>query len=186
MNQKWKKASMQELVRYNGYLLASLVCISIVCVMLCIKAFDREHRYVLIPMSNIEKHMEVSDKRLYPSYLAEWAKDISSMLFTTSPELVASQLAEVRKVSASNIALEKFLKSQQQFVQGSATSCVFYPKKTESVEGGVIVDGTFHYWFGGKNEKVSLEKRYLLSYEEAGRGLILLSGVEEIKKEQRK
>lgn len=186
MNDKWKRASMQELIKYNRYLLISLVCLSVMSVMLCVKAFSQEQRYVLIPMSNIEKHMEVSDKKLYPSYLAEWAKDISTMLFTTTPDLVARQMADVRKVSASNIELEKFLEGQQQFVQGSTVSCVFYPKKTEPVDGGVVVHGTFHYWFGNKAEKVSMEKKYLLSYEDSGRGLILLSGVEEIKKDKRK
>lgn len=186
MREIWKRASIQELIKYNSYLLLGLVCMSIVSVMLCIKSFFAEQRYLLIPMSNIEKRMEVSDRKLYPSYLGEWAKDISAMMFTTTPDLVVRQMADVRKVSASNMELEGFLVQQQQFVQGSGASCVFYPKRTEAVESGVIVEGTFHYWFGGKSEKVSMEKKYLLSYEDAGRGLVLLSGVEEIKKEKRK
>lgn len=186
MKETWKRASMQELIRYNYYLVVALVCMSIVSVMLCVKSFFAEQRYLLIPTSNIEKRMEVSDRKLYPSYLGEWAKDISTMMFTTTPDTVVRQMADVRKVSVSNMVLEGFLEQQQQFVQGSGVSCVFYPKATQAVEGGVIVEGTFHYWFGGKSEKVSMEKKYLLSYEDSGRGLVLLSGVEEIKRDKRK
>ena len=41
--------------------------------------------------------------------------------------------------------------------------------------------GTLHYWFTNSPEKIALEKSYLISYKEVGKGLILLSNIEEFK-----
>lgn len=181
MNHKWKMQALSDVIKYNKYLLVALVCLSVVTLCLSYALIGKEERFVVIPINDISQRIEVSNTRLYPSYLKPWASYIAREIFTTSPESVIEQHAQIRKVSDSNKKLEKFFAKQLKFVQGSDASSVFYVKKLTMVSGGVVVTGTLHYWFGTKtNEKIALEKSYLIEYREEARGLILLENIEEI------
>lgn len=180
MNHKWKIESLKDVVKYNGYLLTAVVLLSVVCLLLSFALIDKEEKWVAIPMNDIDNKMEVSNTKLYPSYLKSWAVYIAKELFTTSPEEIEKQHAEIQKISASSKELKSFFTKQLAFVQGNRASSVFYVKSTKLVQGGVLVTGTFNYWFAGSEHKVALEKSYLLSYRQAARGLILLDNVEEV------
>jgi hypothetical protein len=181
MNHKWKLQGLSDVIKYNKYLLVALLCSSVVTLCLSYALIGKEERFVVIPMNDTSQRIEVSNTRLYPSYLKPWASYIAKEIFTTSPESVIEQHAQIRKVSDSNKKLEKFFAKQLKFVQGSDASSVFYVKNMKMVSGGVVVRGTLHYWFGGNaSEKLALEKSYLISYREEARGLILLENIEEI------
>lgn len=181
MNHKWKTASLQDLVKYNKYLLVAVVVLSVLCLLLSFGLLNKEDKWVIFPSDNIDNKMEISNTRLYPSYLKPWAKNIAREVFTTSPEEVVEQHAQIRKISSSSKELTEFFAKQLAFVQGNNASSVFYVKDAKLVSGGVLVNGTLHYWFAGSNEKIALEKSYLISYREAARGLILLKNIEEQK-----
>lgn len=180
MNHKWKTESLKDVVKYNGYLLSAVLILSGACLLLSFALMDKEEKWVAIPMNDIDNKMEISNTNLYPSYLKPWATYLAKELFTTSPEEVEKQHAQIQKVSSSNKELKSFFNKQLAFVQGSNASSVFYVKSSKLVEGGVLVTGTFHYWFAGSDKKVTMEKSYLLSYRQAARGLILLDNVEEV------
>ena len=103
----------------------------------------------------------------------------SSDLFTTSPDEVEAQHARIMTISSSNKQLDAFFAKQLAFVKGNNASSVFYPKEIQLVENGVVVHGTLHYWFAGSDKKISLAKRYLISYKKASMGSILLKNIEE-------
>ncbi len=180
MNHKWKTTSLQEVVKYNKYLLLATVVLSILCLLLSISLLSKEEKWVLVPSDKTDNTMEISNTRLYPSYLKPWAKSIAREMFTTSPEEVMEQHTQIRKISASNNELTKFFAKQLAFVRGNNASSVFYVKDAKLAKGGVVVNGTLHYWFAGSDEKIALEKSYLISYHEAARGLILLKNIEEL------
>ncbi len=180
MNHKWKTASLQEVVKYNKYLLMTTVFLSILCLLQSFALFGKEEKWVIVPSNDIDNKMEISNSRLYPSYLKPWARSIAREMFTTSPDEIVEQHAQIRKISSSNNELNKFFAKQMSFIKGSNASSAFYTKSTKMADGGVIVTGTLHYWFAGSNEKIALEKSYLISYKEAAKGLILLKNITEV------
>jgi conjugal transfer pilus assembly protein TraE len=180
MNHKWKITSLQEVVKYNKYLLITVVVLSVLSLLLSLALFNKEEKWVMIPTNNIDNKMEVSNTRLYPSYLRPWAKSIAREMFTTSPDEIVEQHAQIRLISSSNNELTKFFAKQLAFIKGSNASSVFYAKGTKMADGGVIVNGTLHYWFAGSDKKIALEKSYLISYKEAAKGLILLKNIIEL------
>ena len=179
MNHHWKTSSLHEVVKYNKYLLTAVVILSALSLILSIALLSQEEKWVIFPSDNIDNQMEISNTKLYPSYLKPWAKSIARGIFTTSPDEVVEQHAEIRKISSSNNELTKFFTKQLAFIQGNNASSVFYTKEAKLITGGVVVTGTLHYWFAGSSEKIALEKSYLISYREAARGLILLKNIEE-------
>jgi len=181
MNHRWKQASLQNLLKYNKWLLVSVVALSISSLLLGVASLNKEDRWVILPANDTDNRMEISNKQLYPSYLNNWAIHIAKEMFTTSPAEVVNQHAQIQKISSATKELGKFFKEQLAFVQGNNASSVFFIKKTSPVNGGVRVNGTLHYWFAGSSEKIAMEKSYLIFYKQAARGLILLSNIEEDK-----
>jgi hypothetical protein len=173
MNHRWKTASLQTLIQYNKWLLISLGCLSLLSLLLSIVILNKEERWVLVPCHDIDRKMEISNQGLYPSYLKNWGIYIAKEVFTTSPSEVVNQHALIRKISATSTPLDKFFTEQLHFVQGNNASSVFFVKSATPVKGGVKVIGTLHYWFAGSED--------IISYQEAARGLILLSNIEEDK-----
>ena len=147
MNHKWKTASLQEVVKYNKYLLMTTVVLSILCLLQSFALFGKEEKWVIVPSNDIDNKMEISNSRLYPSYLKPWARSIAREMFTTSPDEIIEQHAQIRKISSSNNELNKFFAKQMSFIKGSNASSAFYTKSTKMADGGVIVTGTLHYWF---------------------------------------
>lgn len=180
MNHRWKTASLQDVIKYNQYLLLAVVTLSILSLLLCFALLNREEKWVIYPSNNIDNRMEISTTKLYPSYLKPWAKNIAREVFTTSPEEVVDQHARIMTIASSNKELNSFFARQLAFVQGNNASSVFYIKEARPVDGGVIVCGTLHYWFAGSDEKIALEKSYLISYKATGNGLVLLKNIEEV------
>ena len=179
MNHQWKMSSLQDLVKYNRYLLIILLFLSALCLTLSIALLSKEDKWVIFPSNNIHNSMEVSTTKLYASYLKPWALDIAREIFTTSPDEVIDQHARIMTISSSNKKLKNFSAKQLEFVKGSSDSSVFYPKEVKIVENGVLVSGTLHYWFAGSDEKISLKKTYLITYKQTSKGLVLLRNIEE-------
>lgn len=184
MNHQWKLASLQEVVRYNRLLLVALVIISFLGLLLTFALLGKEEKWVIIPANDTNTRLEISNTKLYPSYLSNWASYVAREVLTTSPEEIEKQHAQIRIISASSKELDNFFAKQLEFVKGSNVSSVFFVKGAKLVDGGVMVNGTLHYWFAGSDQKISLEKRYLISYQESGKGLVLLSNIEEYKSKE--
>lgn len=99
-------------------------------------------------------------------------------LFTTSPEEVERQIADMKVVSSSTEQLDKFFQEHLQFVTGSNVSSVFFCKKAKVTDDGVLIQGTFRYWFGD-NKHIAADKTYLLTYKRGANHLLLLAGIKE-------
>lgn len=184
MKHSIKTTSIQELVRYNKYLLITCVILSMSTLISLISVISKEERWVLVPALEPDRKLSISSQGYHETYLSEWAIFVMKNLFTTSPMEVERQVADLKVVSSATTELEQFFKDHIRYVQGSQISSVFFPKKIEVVERGVRVSGTFRYWFGEDQKDVALEKSYLLSYKQGRRDLLLLTNVTEEKEMQ--
>lgn len=178
MHHLFKQLSVQELVRYNKYLLLITVLLAVTSLLATIKAVSKEEKWLLIPAIEPDRRMIISSQNYHETYLKEWAIFVMKGLFTTSPEEVERQIADMRVISSTTSELEKFFVEHLQFVKGSNVSAVFFPKKTEVVSTGVMIQGTLRYWFGD-NRHVAVDKSYLLTYKRAANHLLLLTGITE-------
>ena len=179
MNHWFKQQSIQELVRYNKYLLISTAIISVLALLLGIALINKEERWLLIPAIEPERRMIVSSNIFHESYLKEWAIFVMKGLFITSPEEVERQVADMKVISSSGAELEKFFAEHLQFVKGSNVTTVFFPKSSTVTAEGVLIKGTFRYWFGGSDRQIAAEKSYLLSYKRGANKLLLLTNIRE-------
>ncbi|MCC8371775.1 MAG: type IV conjugative transfer system protein TraE [Rickettsia endosymbiont of Pseudomimeciton antennatum] len=178
MNHLFKQTAVQELVKYNKCLLLVTTLLAIISLLTTIAAISKEEKWLLIPAIEPDRKMIISSQNYHETYLKEWAIFVMKGLFTTSPEEVERQIADVKVISSATSELEKFFEEHLQFVKGSNVSSVFFPKKTEIVGEGVLIQGTFRYWFG-ENKHIAVEKSYLLTYKRAANHLLLLTGVKE-------
>lgn len=181
MKHSIKAASIQELVKYNKYLLIICLILSISTLISVIALISKEERWVLVPALETERKMSISSQGYHETYLSEWATFVMKNLFTTSPMEVERQVADLRVVSSATTSLDQFFKDHVRYVQGSQISSVFFPKKIEILDQTIRVTGTFRYWFGEDQKDVALEKSYLLSYKLGRRALLLLTNVTEEK-----
>jgi hypothetical protein len=179
MDHKWKTQSLSDVLKYNQYLLLSVVILSVLSLLLAFACVNKEEKWVIFPGDGSEG-MEVSNKKLYPSYLKPWASYIAREMFTTSPNDVVEQHAQIRKIGSSNKELSVFFAEQLAFVQNSNASSVFFIKNAELTDGGVIINGTLNYWFAGSDKKITLEKSYLIEYKQGIRGVVLLNNIKEL------
>lgn len=183
MDHFFKQSSVQELVKYNRSLLLVTVLLAIVSLLTTIKAVTKEEKWLLIPAIEPDRRMIISSQNYHETYLKEWASFVMKGLFTTSPEEVERQIADMKVVSSATSELDKFFQEHLQFVKGSNISSVFFPKTIKVVSGGVLIEGTFRYWFS-ENKHVAVEKSYLLTYKRGANHLLLLTGIkEEVKNE---
>lgn len=178
MNHLFKQSSVQELVKYNKCLLVVTTLLAMISLLATIKAVTKEEKWLLIPAIAPDRRMIVSSKNYHETYLKEWAIFVMKELFTTSPEEVERQVADMQVVSSATPELDRFFKEHLQFVKGSNVSAVFFPKKTEVIDGKVLIQGTFRYWFG-ENKHVAVEKCYCLTYKRGANHLLLLTRIEE-------
>lgn len=179
MNHSWKTASLQGVIKYNRGLLIVVIILSFSCMILSLAIIAKEDKWVLIPCNDIDRKLEISNSKLYPSYLKEWAVYIAKEIFTTSPDEVEEQHAKIRKISSTNKELKEFFSIQLNFIKTNSASSVFFLKAANPIDDGILVKGTLHYWFAGSDRKVALEKTYKISYKQAARGLVLLTNIEE-------
>ena len=178
MNHLFKQLSVQELIKYNKCLLLITLLLAITSLLATIKATRTEEKWVLIPAIEPDRRMIVSSRNYHETYLKEWAIFVMKGLFTTSPDEVERQIADMRVISSTNTELDKFFAEHLQFVKGSNVSAVFFPKRTQVVNNGVMIQGTLRYWFG-ENRHVAVDKSYLLTYKRAANHLLLLTGITE-------
>ncbi|WP_081257802.1 TraE/TraK family type IV conjugative transfer system protein, partial [Orientia tsutsugamushi] len=91
---------------------------------------------------------------------------------------VERQIADMKVASSNTESLNKFFHDHLQFVKGSNVSSVFFPKKVEVINDGVLISGTLRYWFSD-SKHIAVDKTYLLTYKRTPNYLLLLTGVKE-------
>lgn len=178
MDYLFKQSSIQQLVKYNKRLLLITLLLAVTSLLGMIKTISTEEKWLLIPAIEPDRRMIVSSKSYHETYLKEWAVFVMKELFTTSPEGVERQIADMKVVSSNTEQLDKFFKKHLDFVKGSNISSVFFPKKVKVIEDGVLINGTFRYWFS-ENKHIAADKTYLLSYKRGANHLLLLTGIKE-------
>nr|WP_284524801.1 TraE/TraK family type IV conjugative transfer system protein [Orientia tsutsugamushi] len=63
---------------------------------------------MLIPAMEPDRKMMVSSKNYHETYLKEWAIYVTKLLFTTSPNEVERQIADMKVASSNTESLNKF------------------------------------------------------------------------------
>lgn len=179
MRQLFKQQSIQDLVKYNSYLLITCLLLSIAVFIAIVALLNKEDKWVIIPATEPEHKITISSKMYSETYLRAWAVFVMKELFTTSPAEVERQVADLKVISSATDQLTKFFSEHLEFVKGSRVNSVFFPRNVKAVSGGVLISGSFRYWFDGSDKQVTEEKTYLLTYKRAARQLLLLTNVEE-------
>lgn len=179
MNHLFKQQSIRDLVRYNKSLLIITVTLALTTLIAIIVALNKEEKWLLIPAIEPERRMSISSNIYHETYLKEWAEFVMKELFYTSPDRVENQIANIRVISSATPQLDRFFNEHLNFVRGSNVSSAFFLKSPKIVDSGVLITGTFHYWFAGSDKQIAEEKTYLLGYKRGTRGILLLTSVEE-------
>nr|WP_080571819.1 TraE/TraK family type IV conjugative transfer system protein [Orientia tsutsugamushi] len=133
MNHLFKQNAIQELVKYNKCLLSVTILLAAANIIAIIAAITKEEKWLLIPAIEPDRKMTVSSKNYHETYLKEWAIYVMKGLFTTSPNEVERQIADMKVASSNTESLNKFFHDHLQFVKGSNVSSVFFPKNVEVI-----------------------------------------------------
>ena len=178
MDYLFRKATIREFVKYNKGLLLITMLLALSNIITIVTLVNKEERWLLIPAIEPDRRMIISSRNYNETYLKEWAIFVAKGLFTTSPEEVERQVADMKVVSSNTKQLDEFFAQHLEFVKGSNVSSVFFPKMVEVVKDGVLISGTLRYWFANGKD-VALDKQYLLTYKRAANYLLLLSGIQD-------
>ncbi len=111
MDHLFKQSSNQQLVKYNQRLLLITLLLAVTSLLGMIKTVSTEEKWLLIPAMEPDRRMIVSSKSYHETYLKEWAVFVMKELFTTSPEGVERQIADMKVVTSNTEQLDKFLKN---------------------------------------------------------------------------
>nr|WP_275248779.1 TraE/TraK family type IV conjugative transfer system protein [Orientia tsutsugamushi] len=141
----FKQNAIQELVKYNKCLLSVTTLLAAANIIAIMATITKEEKWLLIPAIEPDRKMTVSSKNYHEPYLKEWAIFVMKGLFTTSPNDVEIQIADMKVVSSDTESLNKFFHDHLQFVKGSNVSSVFFPKKVEVIKDGILISGTLRY-----------------------------------------
>ncbi|SPR08772.1 conjugative transfer protein [Orientia tsutsugamushi] len=68
-----------------------------------IKVPTKEEKWLLIPAMEPDRKMMVSSKNYHETYLKEWAIYVTKLLFTTSPNEVERQIADMKMVFSNTV-----------------------------------------------------------------------------------
>lgn len=169
--------------RNFGYMLSFLLIFSNLG--LTYYLMNREEKYILVPMYDINHRAEISNYEFSESYLVDWADSLIHMLFTANPESVDKRIKDVMILSTGSFgALKKDMDAWSEKIKKDRISTAFYPKSFDvfKQKNEVVVCGRLLSYYGTDRQPVVEEKQYLLTYEQAGRGVILLKSLKEIKK----
>ncbi|MBF8246682.1 MAG: hypothetical protein ISN64_01650 [Rickettsia sp.] len=185
MNNNFKNASLKITFLQNKIFLGVIIFLSVACFFLVLKLFFKEKTFILVPATNVEKQLKLSNKIFYQSYLSEWTKSVMHEIFTTSVSEIDNQIANIRAISdIKSEDLEKFLKTQIDFVKGNRVSSVFFLKSSKALENNTVkVWGTIHYWFGDSDIKIAKQKTFILKYKKIRGSLIILTSIKEVPNE---
>ncbi|HJD66834.1 MAG TPA: type IV conjugative transfer system protein TraE, partial [Rickettsia endosymbiont of Bembidion nr. Transversale] len=118
MDHLFKQSGVQQLVKYNKRLLLITLLLAVTSLLGMIKTISTEEKWLLIPAIEPDRRMIVSSKSYHETYLKEWAVFVMKELFTTSPEEVERQIADMKVVSSNTEQLDKFFKEHLDFVKG--------------------------------------------------------------------
>ncbi len=72
-----------------------------------IKTVTKEEKWLLIPAIEPDRRMMVLSKTYHETYLKEWAIFVMKELFTTLPEEVERQIADMKVVSSNTEQLDR-------------------------------------------------------------------------------
>ncbi|KJV73664.1 conjugative transfer protein [Orientia tsutsugamushi] len=96
MNHLFKQNAIQELVKYNKCLLSVTILLAAANIIAIMAAITKEEKWLLIPAMEPDRKMMVSSKNYHETYLKEWAIYVTKLLFTTSPNEVERQIADMK------------------------------------------------------------------------------------------
>lgn len=178
MDYIFQQTTIRDLIKYNKALLLITVLLAASNVITIIAVISKEERWLLIPAIEPDKRMIISSHNYHETYLKEWATFVAKGMFTTSPNEVERQIADMRVIASSTTELDEFFAKHLEFVKGSNVSSVFFPKQVKLVQNGVLISGTLRYWFANGKD-IAVDKQYLLTYKRGANHLLLLSGIKD-------
>ncbi|SPR15371.1 conjugal transfer protein TraE [Orientia tsutsugamushi] len=96
MNHLFKQNAIQELVKYNKFLLSVTILLAAANIIAIMAAITKEEKWLLIPAMEPDRKMTVSSKNYHETYLKKWAIFMMKGLLTTSPNEVERQIADMK------------------------------------------------------------------------------------------
>ncbi|SPR15695.1 conjugative transfer protein [Orientia tsutsugamushi] len=110
MNHLFKQNAIQELVKYNKCLLSVTILLAAANIIAIMAAITKEEKWLLIPAMEPDRKMMVSSKNYHETYLKEWAIYVMKFLFTTSPNEVERQTADMKVAFSNTESLKIFFR----------------------------------------------------------------------------
>ena len=185
MQHQFKQESLKSLVKYNRMLLITCAFLSASTLVLAIKSYNPQERWVLIPTNEPSKQVYIPPSGYSEVYLREWAYYVMKTLMHTSSDSVGRQIEEIKIISANSQQLNSFFKKHADFIRGSNIQSTFYPKSAAFENNAVVISGLFKYWIGTSDKVISQEKSYRLGYKRGPKDILLLKEVKEVINEQK-
>ena len=103
-------------------------------------------------------------------------------LLSVNPNTVDREVKLFSEFAGDTRTLNVFLKRHAKYIKENDVLTAFYPKKFVFKDGYVVVEGDMIHRFGQKKDLIQQHKTFKVSYEVGSKGLLLILGIEEIKK----
>ncbi|WP_342638527.1 TraE/TraK family type IV conjugative transfer system protein [Orientia tsutsugamushi] len=133
MNHLFKQNAIQELVKYNKCLLSVTILLAAANIIAIMAAINKEEKWLLIPAMEPDRKMMVSSKNYHETYLKEWAIYVTKLLFTTSPNEVERQIADMKVASSNTESLKNFFMITCNLLKAQMCLQSFFLKKVEVI-----------------------------------------------------
>ncbi|SPR08377.1 TraE/TraK family type IV conjugative transfer system protein [Orientia tsutsugamushi] len=133
MNHLFKQNAIQELVKYNKCLLSVTILLAAANIIAIMAAITKEEKWLLIPAMEPDRKMTVSSKNYHETYLKEWAIYVTKLLFTTSPNEVERQIADMKVVFSNTESLKIFFRIICNLLKAQMCLQSFFLKKVEVI-----------------------------------------------------
>jgi conjugal transfer pilus assembly protein TraE len=185
MKLQFKSQTLQQVLQQRTFAYGVCVVLLLSNLLLVVKLFTSDEHWILIPQFDRERRVGVSKENFSQEYLVSWADSILSDLMTVNPASIEAKTRRFLAVSSEYYgSLKDKMATQAKRIKDEQISTVFYPKSFEVDHGHhtVTVQGDFLTFFGQDKKPVSATKTFILSFRKGDNGVILVSGLEEIKK----
>ncbi|KJV70180.1 conjugal transfer protein TraE [Orientia tsutsugamushi] len=133
MNHLFKQNAIQELVKYNKCLLSVTILLAAANIIAIMAAITKEEKWLLIPAMEPDRKMMVSSKNYHETYLKEWAIYVTKLLFTTFPNEVERQMADMKVVFSNTKSLKNFFRITCNLLKAQMYLQSFFLKKVEVI-----------------------------------------------------
>lgn len=188
MNFTKTKSTLQGALKERNLALLACIGLTVGNVLLGLKIFNMEERWVLIPQQNPDNSIEVSSKQYSNDYFINWANDVVTTLLCVNPDSIEWKTQKILRITTETYGtLKENLLKDAQRIKGEKISTVFYPKAftVNQAKKTVDVTGDHIAYFGKDTTPVTTTKTFRLTWIIRKHGIVLLADFIEVKDEKK-